>query len=332
MAFLFRHPWLRRCTTTCVLLVAFCLALILTPIALIVFATIDIVGRRTHLVRFWVFLFYFITLELSGLMRAAFIYGSSTPGPRRVARFFRLQAWWASRLFSFASRLFRFRVSVTGADCLDAGTFTLMMRHASVADTLIPATFVQYERQRPMGYVLKEALQLDPCLDIVGHALPCCFVRRGQDAESERHKVRALARRLDTLDAGSVIFPEGTRFTNAKRERLLSRLAAGEDDARLRRAAELRNVLPPRLGGALELLAGSRGDVVFCAHTGFERIERLSDLWRPKLFGAQIRIVFWRVARAEIPPTAPGQTDWLFGQWARVDEAIDRLLEADQSV
>ena len=202
-----------------------------------------------------------------------------------------------------------------------------MLRHASVADTLLPAVFAQYAFGARLRYVLKQELLLDPCLDIVGNQLPNCFVRRGAkgagvDTHAELQKVETLTR--DLGEDGIVIFPEGTRFTAKKRDRLLSKIAAGDDDERLARAAELQHVLPPRRGGAMRLLDETTCDVVFCAHSGFETIEKLSDLWRPALFRTQIRMRFWRVSRSDIP--ARGQRDdWLFEQWRDVDNAVEEM-------
>ena len=88
-------------------------------------------------------------------------------------------------------------------------------------------------------------------------------------------------------------------------------------------AAELQHVLPPRMGGALRLLtAVPGGDVVFCAHTGFEGISTLGDLWRGSLMDRTIRVRFWRAPRQSIPDD-DGRTAWLLEQWQRVDAVVE---------
>ncbi len=93
----------------------------------------------------------------------------------------------------------------------------------------------------------KRELLWDPYLDLAGHRLATAFVRR----ESREHDVdvavvEALARDLGPHDA-VVIFPEGTRFTAAKRARILAMLAE-RDEAAFAHALRLKNLLPPRSG------------------------------------------------------------------------------------
>ena len=108
-----------------------------------------------------------------------------------------------------------------------------------------------------LRYVLKRELLWDPCLDIVGHRLPNCFIERGAKISApEIERIRGLAQDLGPTD-GVLIYPEGTRFTPERREAVLARIEARGDTALLERARALQNVLPPRLGGSLALLEES---------------------------------------------------------------------------
>ena len=70
-------------------------------------------------------------------------------------------------------------------------------------------------------------------MDLVGQRLPNVFVRRGSGRPArEAALVASLAEGLGPRD-GVVIYPEGTRFTPAKRARALARLAEQNDPARL---------------------------------------------------------------------------------------------------
>jgi hypothetical protein len=116
-----------------------------------------------------------------------------------------------------------------------------------------------------------------------------------------------------------LIYPEGTRFTAAKRARALERLAARQPQ-RLPAARAMTHVLPPHLGGPLALLeGGSRADVLFVAHTGLEGAATLGDIWAGALVGRTVRVRLWRVARAAIPAGRAERTAWLDREWARVD-------------
>jgi 1-acyl-sn-glycerol-3-phosphate acyltransferase len=167
---------------------------------------------------------------------------------------------------------------------------------------------------------MKRELLWDPCLDIVGQRTRNAFVRRGSgEREKEIALLRGLAADLGERD-GVLLFPEGTRFSPAKRQRALAHLADAGQAARLAHAERLRHVLPPRRGGALALLETRPDvDVAFLAHIGFEGTANLNDIWNGKLIGRTIRLYFWRVPSADIPQTAAGRVEWLDTQWERVD-------------
>jgi 1-acyl-sn-glycerol-3-phosphate acyltransferase len=205
----------------------------------------------------------------------------------------------------------------------------VLVRHVSVGDTLIPAYFIARKTGRMLRYVLKHELLWDPCLDIVGQRLPNTFVRRGTGDARELEKLDQLSAGMGKND-GVLIFPEGTRFTPDKREKVLSRLASQDAPKLLEAAADMQHVLPPRLGGALRLLeAVPDGDVVFCAHTGFEGISTLGDLWRGSLMDRTIRVRFWRVSRRDIPDDEDGRVAWLLDQWRRVDAVVEEGVAGD---
>ena len=113
-----------------------------------------------------------------------------------------------------------------------------------------------------------------------------------------------------------LIYPEGTRFTPSKKKKILKRFQEKGDEESYAYAASLQHVLPPRLGGSLALLeAAPEADVVFFAHTGFEHIRTLWDLWNGKLIGRNIKVELWRVPAHEIPKDADAQKEWLLQQW-----------------
>jgi len=223
-------------------------------------------------------------------------------------------------LFSGATHLFSIRAEVTGEESVRRGPLFLFSRHASTLDTLLPAVFASDPYTLRLGHVMKRELLWDPRLDIVGQRTRNAFIRRGS---GERGKEMGLLRQLATTVGhrdGVLLFPEGSRFSPAKRARALAHLSATQQCARLARAQRLHHVLPPRRGGALALLETRPNiDVVFLAHVGFKGTASLNDLWRGKLIGRTIHLHFWRVANAEIPRTAEGRVEWLDVQWGRVD-------------
>ena len=61
---------------------------------------------------------------------------------------------------------------------------------------------------------------------------------------------------------GVIIYPEGTRFTEAKRERIIEELARNGESYLCEKARMLTNVLPPRLGGPLRFSARTSDSTV----------------------------------------------------------------------
>jgi 1-acyl-sn-glycerol-3-phosphate acyltransferase len=304
-------------------------ALLLTvtaPLWLPLLGVLDLVlGGRVRAVRFVTFFWFFLLCEVGGVVVAFFLWWTRPAGRRAfLRRNFALQTRWAALLMNGARRLFRLSFDVEGEDCLDVDKpLLVMIRHVSIGDTLIPAYFIARRTGRLLRYVLKRELLWDPCLDIVGQRLPNTFVRRGTGDRREIEKLDELSAGLGA-DEGVLIFPEGTRFTPSKREQVLRRLAAQNEPRLLEAAADYQHVLPPRLGGALRLLNSvPDGDVVFCAHTGFEGISTLGDLWRGSLMDRTIRVRFWRAPRASIPADDDGRAAWLLEQWRSVDAVVE---------
>jgi 1-acyl-sn-glycerol-3-phosphate acyltransferase len=197
----------------------------------------------------------------------------------------------------------------------------MLPRHTSIADTIIPMVFYAEPFQVRLRYVLKRELLIDPCLDIVGNRLPNLFVdRSGQDSERARQGVAALVANL-APDEGVLIYPEGTRFSRARHQALMSRYA--DAPAMLAQLARWPDLLPPRLGGTMALLAANPGrDLVFCAHTGFEGSSHFSTLVNGAWRGARVRIHFWRVPFADVPSDRDSQVAFIQAQWDRMQAWI----------
>jgi 1-acyl-sn-glycerol-3-phosphate acyltransferase len=318
--------WSRRALTIPAFLLFGAVAIAAIPVLVpLLFIHDAIRGIRWSGVRSLLALAHYFVGEALGITAGGLLWIAARMAPSRADAWnFRLQCWWASWLFDGTRRLYGLRVRVAGADAVRDGPLLLFVRHASVIDTLLPAVLVSSRTGLQLRYVMKRELLWDPCLDIVGQRLPNAFVRRGQGgAEAEIARVRELARDLGTRD-GVMLFPEGTRFTPRKRQEILARLAESAEPEHLERSRALEHVLPPRLGGVLALLEAAPGiDVVFCAHTGFECLRTLNDLWSGALVERTIDVAFWRVPAAAIPVERAARVDWIFDEWTRVDGWLD---------
>lgn len=281
------------------------------------------------------FLTSYLVCELLGVLVAFFLWVARpfTGNERYLRANFWLQCWWGTTLFAIGGWLFGFRTKVRGDECLDVRRpILLMLRHSSMADTVLAVRFVSKPHGVALRYVLKRPLLFDPCLDIVGNRLPNWFsTHASARRQRELHGIAALAEDLGRRE-GVLIYPEGTRFSPEKKAAQLRRVQQRGSPAARAKASSLRHVLLPREGGPVALLEKIRDaptaiDVVFCSHTGFEGSATFAELISGTLVDRTIFIKFWRVASEEIPRQGASGEDlyrWLLDEWQRVDDFIDR--------
>ena len=124
---------------------------------------------------------------------------------------------------------------------------------------------------------------------------------------------------------GVIVYPEGTRFSAAKRTLIIEQLERKGEAYLCDKARMLNHVLPPRRGGPLNLLdRNNSADVVFCAHFGFDGVVDMRDLLKGSLVDRTVKVRFWRVPFEAIPKTRAERQEWLFDNWMRVDEWTGR--------
>jgi 1-acyl-sn-glycerol-3-phosphate acyltransferase len=238
---------------------------------------------------------------------------------------FRLEAWWGTTLFRAVSRIFGVRVQVEEDAELGRGPYILALRHSSTADTLLASALVSTPHAMRLRYVLKQEHLWDPSLDLVGNRVPNAFVDRfSKDPAKEVARVKALARDLGPKD-GVLIYPEGTRFTQAKRARVLENFRDRGDEQMFEYAESLSCVLPPKHGGLLSLLdTAPEADLILCVHAGFEGTGSLADIWRGELIDQLVRVQFRRIERIKIPTDPEERVSWLLDEWREVGAWVER--------
>ena len=315
----------RRLRTVPTHILLFVLVTVLGPVWLVVGLVVDlarwVVGRKPFMgLRLFAFAWVYMAVGMRCLVTVGWQWlraGFGRDRDRMREGSYRLQEWWAAALFGAVKRIFRLEVSVEGLDRVRPGPVIVMMRHASIVDTLLPNVFVTRQAGIRLRYVLKRELLADPTLDIAGNRLINHFVDRDGDSATEVAAVLALASGM-TDGEGVLIYPEGTRFTEARRERIIEQL--GERSSSLAdRTRAFRRVLPPRPGGPAVLL-GTGHDVVIVAHTGLEPLATIPDVWSGRIVGSQVRLRFERFSAATIPDDRRGRLEWLFDRWAEVDD------------
>lgn len=325
----FLRRWGRRALTIPAVLLLALGGTAVAPLAFPLTLLVDLAGRRRlGLTRGLAMFLVFLWCETLGLGAALVLW--LLLGWRRapfLAANARLQALWGQALFSAGQRILGMRVEIEGAaPPTGHRPLLVLVRHASTIDTLLPVVLLSYPLGWQLRYVLKRELLVDPCLDVVGNRLPNRFVRRGAHRTgAEVAAVLGLHDDLTPADA-VVLFPEGTRFTPARRQRLLdklaSRAAAGDSTAaeELALSRDLQASLSPLRAGTLALLEHNPGaDLLVVAHAGFEVATTMATFTRGATVGKTARIRLLHVPFPALPRDPAAQARLLATLWREVD-------------
>lgn len=312
----------RRLLTISLYVTAWILLTLLAPAWAVAGAIVGMVRRRSFVtLRLLVFAWVFFGTAIVALLRLTMAFTLLRAKPDELTtHLFELQRWWSTTLLQSASRILRLQIEVENVEAAIPGPSILLVRHASILDTLLTSVYVQAPTHWHVRYILKQELLFDPCLDIVGNALPNYFVDRTGNRQREFEGIRKLVEDLGR--DGVLIYPEGTRFSPSKLAH--SQRRARKQNPGLTQAIDaLTDVLPPRPGGVLTLLEALPGvDCVLFAHCGLEGLEKVKDVLSGSIIGAVVRGRLWRVPRSEIPDTDRERIRWLFEQWAVVNAYV----------
>jgi 1-acyl-sn-glycerol-3-phosphate acyltransferase len=223
-----------------------------------------------------------------------------------------------------AARCFEFEVLVTNssqdAQLSDPTPVLLLARHGGIGDSFVLVHLLLTTYRRGVRIVLKEALQLDPALDILLNRLGCVFLSSSSSPDDVEHIV-TLARQLASRDV-LLIFPEGANWTPARRLRIIRRLRRDHHCEAARTAELMHNVLPPRPTGVMACLdANPQLHMAVAAHAGLDRMTTVRQVWNALPLKVPMTVRFWPPSP---PPAAPeARLDWLTLEWAVVDEWVD---------
>lgn len=309
----------RRLLTLSCLVIATISAVLMLPLVVIVTLLLSTSPRYRTAPQALTFIYGFLLFEWAGLSRFVWVL-ARYPRHEQMERNRAIQFWWAQSLFDMCQKLYKLHIEVTGADALEGNTALLLSRHSSMADTVLPLLFFGKVRREGLRYVLKQELQLLPCLDIGGHRLPNVFVdRSGADSAMAIKDVSDLMATAGA-DESVLIYPEGTRFTQKKHDQLRTKHPRLQD-----LLDRWPNLLPMRLGGVTGMLAANPGkDLVFLAHAGFEGSADIRDLLGGGWLNQRVRLHFWRVPYSELPKD--NVQDFLFAEWDKMQATVTELL------
>lgn len=277
------------------------------------------------------FISLFLFCEVAGILASTWLWlryaiTANTQSEGYLRANSALQYWWADTLRRGAERLFRLRFEITGQEALEGNAAILLPRHTSIGDTVLPMSFYAIPKAFRVRYVLKRELLMDPCLDIVGNRLPNVFLNRvAEDMGPELSALSTLAATASEQET-LIIYMEGTRFSTAKRQRLLESFQKKNDQKALRNAEQWTHLLPIRPAGALALMAGAPDkDLVFFAHSGFEKSSSFASLFNGGWMDTTVKLKFWRIPASSIPADDAGRRELLINQWHRMQDEVDAM-------
>lgn len=325
----------RRVRGITVEVVVLALVTVLSPVLLIGAFAVDMtlwLRRRKPwmAVRLLAMLWWFLVGELYGLLGLFSIWLASggRDSARRRDRVFRLKRRWLGSHLAGIRALFNLRFEVEDLELAGPGPVLVLIRHASIIDNALPDVIIGGAHGIGFRFVIKRELQMLPTIDIGGRWVPTLFVRRASsDTQAEIQRMRALTVNMSASD-GLLIYPEGTRSTPEKLARAKQIIAERQPQiAPL--AARLQNLLPPRLGGTVELLESARdSDVVIFGHYGLDGFEYISDIWSGGLVGTTVRLKFWRFPAADVPRERDKLIVWLYERWQELDDWVGEMRSA----
>lgn len=325
-------PWLRRPVSVTLWILASTLALILSPLLVVTAEIASLVTRdRRPRIAVRVLLAYFLR-ELTTLVACGGLWVASGCGrwmrTRRLQTLhWRLLTWFVSGLADAALETMEIRVSEEGTEeavgaLSGEGPVLVFSRHAGPADTVLLIDRLLRRFGRQPSVVFKEAIALDPSVDLISHRLPHAVLDTDDRVQCEERIVRAaeaLGRRGALL-----LFPEGGNYSKERRRAALRSLRRHGHRRAAERGEQMHHVLPPRLSGALTALdAAPEAPVVFAAHTGLGLAAYPREIWREMPVNRTLHTCMWLVPPDEIPTDRDGRGMWLNDWWKRIDDWIE---------
>jgi len=319
------------------LVVAVALVL-LSPVLAVAAVLVDLFAGRWRTLRVVGFGAVYCVYEVAGLLALLGLWVRAGAGVRMRSpaiqdAHYRLMGWWLRGLRAMGLRLFRLQISIEDPPTPRPGPILVFSRHAGAGNSLMLVATLLLEYGRHPRVIMLEKLQWEPLFDTLLNRIPNRFIRHDASArEAQLAAIGALASGLGDRDA-FVLFPEGRDFTPTLRQRAIDRLRTRGHHESAEKAEQMPHVLPPRHGGVMAAIARAPdADVCFVAHTLFEDVGSLGQLWRRIPLDAAVSARYWRIPAAEVPKDEDELITWLYDWWGRIDGWIsDRVRSPDRA-
>lgn len=322
----FHRKWGRRLLSIPVLALLTAVYGALLPVLALYAIVRDLLrGRRAMpLLRFHAYIFSVLFIQCLGLLllQISWFYSLFMSPERRAQVHLNVEIFFIPKTIALAEIIYGMKIELEDIDCCKPGPILLFSRHASILDTILPIKLLGQAHGMGMRIVQKAELLWNPVVDVASHRMPRAFVKRGTgNAEGQAVHMQHLLKGI-TQNQALVVFPEGSRFSPAKKARIVEKLEQSNPVA-AERAKELEHVLPARPAGSFALIEARPDiDVVFLAHTGLEGANTLQDFVSGALYKKKLKMKFWRVPASEIPRDTEARTEWLHKEWTKLDRWV----------
>jgi 1-acyl-sn-glycerol-3-phosphate acyltransferase len=323
---------IRRPVTITTWVILSILCLLLSPLLLLAAALAAVLLRRPQPLILTRLALRYFARELGVLVACGMLwllsgFGLRIHSPSMQRRHYGLLCWYVHGLVERGRELMGIELALTPSpearEALDRDRPLLCFsRHAGPGDTLLLIDLLMTHYRRLPSVVFKDALTIDPSVDLIAYRLPHAVLDREQDERCEE--------RIEEVAAGLaprgtlLLFPEGGNFTPARRRRALRSLWRKGRSHQAEAGRRMSHVMPPYPGGALAALRGNpEADVIFAAHTGLGLAAFPAELWRHTPIGQTFTSRMWLSPAGERPTDPDEQVRWLYGWWKRLDEWVD---------
>jgi 1-acyl-sn-glycerol-3-phosphate acyltransferase len=245
---------------------------------------------------------------------------------------YRLMAWFLRRVVGSARFTFGLEIVPDAPAPPEEVPRPLLVlaRHAGPGDSLLLVDALLNRARRRPRIVLKDTLQWDPAIDIALNRLPSRFIStRRKPGEAAVRAIGDLAGTLQEHDA-LVIFPEGGNFTPRRRTRAIGKLRDAGLEEYATRAAEMKQLLPPKPAGVLAAVAAApNAEIVLVGHSGLEGMDGIRDVWAGLRMDITVRTKIWAEPVAELPTDRRRLEAWLYDRWAEMNGWLEHVNPHD---
>ena len=323
---------IRRPLTVTTWLVVSTVYLTISPLVLLVALIAARVARRPQPLLVGRLVTAYFARELGVLLACGALwlwsgFGLRMRAPSMQERHYRLLRWFVHGLVEQALGLLDIELSPEPTAEVRAALerdrpLLVFSRHAGPGDTLLLVDLLLTTYGRLPSVVFKDALTIDPSVDLIAYRLPHAVLDTS-DREGCEDRIAEVSAGLAPRGA-LLLFPEGGNFTAQRRGRALRKLWRKGRVREAAAGAEMSHVLPPHPGGALAAFRGNPGaDVVFAAHTGLGLAAFPGEVWEKTPIGKTFQSRMWLAPGSQRPTDSDEQVQWLYSWWKRLDDWLE---------